>query len=131
VISRPDVGRAHQRPALFTTGQLFGFACVATALVAFPLWHATLVITAGVPATAIGITLRALISAAPLTFPGYDPAGTGVTLAVFAVLLLAAATGVGWLLWRTPKRQPKTVGFADQVETRQSSGEQRARRKAA
>ena len=116
---------------MFTAGQTTGFAAFVAAVVAFVLWHLTLVVTAGVPVAAVGVTLRALMAATPLTLRGYEPAGTTVTVTVFVVFLLAASAVAGWLLWRTPKRKPKTVGFADQQETKMSAGEQRARQKAA
>jgi type IV secretory pathway TraG/TraD family ATPase VirD4 len=116
---------------VFTASQQFWFFCIATAVVAFVLWHATLVVTVGVPVAAIGVTLRALMEGAPLTLRGYEPASTAATLTVYLTLMVAAGVGAGWLLWRTPRRKPKTVGFADQQETKQSAGEVRARSKAA
>ena len=68
------------------------------------LWHLTLVLTAGLGPGDIAVTLRGLLSAAPLDLPArYHPAGAGVTLAVFAVLCAAAIAGCVWWAVRTPR----------------------------
>ena len=99
------------------------------------LWHLTLVLTAGVPLTGFGVTLRGLLAAAPLDLPvGYEPAGAGVTLAVFVVLCAAAVGLCVWWAVRAPARRRRRrtgVGLADRQQTRRSAGEIRARTKAA
>jgi type IV secretory pathway TraG/TraD family ATPase VirD4 len=99
------------------------------------LWHLTLVLTAGVPLTGFGVTLRGLLAAAPLDLPvGYEPAGAGVTVAVFVVLCAAAIGLCVWWAVRAParrRRRRSAVGLADRQQTRRSAGEIRARTKAA
>ncbi len=130
-MNQPDRGRSHQRPSLLTSGQLTGLISIGAALGAFVLWHLTLVLTAGVPPAGVGVTLRALMAAAPLDLPArYVPAGAGPTVAVFVSLMLAVLALVIWLLLRTPRRRRTAVGLADRAEARESAGETRAREKA-
>ena len=145
-MSRPDrqpdrtqqLGRSHQRPGLLTAGQLTALLAIAGTAALLVLWHLTLVLTAGLGVGDIGVTLRGLLSAAPLDLPArYHPAGPGVTLVVFAVLCAAAIAGCVWWAVRTPtrgrrrdRRRGSAVGLADRNQARRSAGETRARDKA-
>jgi type IV secretion system protein VirD4 len=133
-MSHPDrLGRTHQRPSRLTSGQLTALAAVGTVLGGLALWHLTLVLTAGVALTEVGVTLRALMSAAPLDLPArYDPAGAGPTVALFIALMVSALALVIWWALRAPQhRRGGAVGLADRGQTRRSAGETRAREKAA
>ena len=101
----PQLGRSHQRPGILTAGQQAALIVSAAALALLAVWHLSLVLTTGVPLTGVGVTLRGLLTLAPLDLPArYGAADPVTTLTVFA-LFLAAAVAVGvWWATRTPRR---------------------------
>src|SRR5664279_766527 len=133
-MSRHDpqrLGRSHQRPGILTAGQQAALIVGGAALALLALWHLSLVLTTGVPLTGAGVTLRGLLTLAPLDLParyGVDPV---TTLTVFALFIAAAIAVAVWWATRTPRRQRGGVGLADRAQARRSAGEIRARQQAA
>lgn len=125
------LGRAEQRVPFFTPRRWAGIVIVSTLGGGFVLWHLALVITAGVPIMGIGITMRGMFRAAPLSLGAKYPADS---TAVVAWLLLCLLTGAGvWWLhrWWVGRRDTNPMGMATAEQTVMSAGEERARRKAA
>ena len=124
-----ELGRDHAR-----IGMGRGVLVLIAVLVAFGAllaWHLAVVITGGGPLAALGSTLRALMTGAPIDGlpraqrPG-NPALT-VTLAG-GLALLPVGGWACWTLRRAARRGP--VGLADKGQTRRSAGEDRVRTKA-
>src|SRR5664280_2453173 len=108
-MSRHDpqrLGRSHQRPGILTAGQQAALIVGGAALALLSLWHLSVVLTTGVPLTGAGVTLRGLLTLAPLDLPSrYGAVDPVTTLTVFALLIAASATVT--VLWatRTPRRR--------------------------
>lgn len=130
-MARPPVlGRAHARVGTGRAG--FVLVVLAVAFGALLAWHLAVVITGGGPATALGATLRALMSGAPIDgLPrGARPGNAALTAALAAALaLMPVGAWAWWSLRRAARRGP--VGLADRGQTRRSAGEDRVRAKAA
>jgi len=134
-MSRHDpqrLGRSHQRPGMLTAGQQAALIVGGAALTLLSLWHLSLVLTTGVPLTGVGVTLRGLLTLAPLNLPArYGAVDPVTTLTVFALFIAAAMAVAVWWATRTPRRQRGGVGLADRAQARRSAGEIRARQQAA
>src|SRR5664279_1792941 len=126
------LGRSHQRPGILTAGQQAALIVGGASLVLLSLWHLSVVLTTGVPLTGAGVTLRGLLTLAPLDLPSrYGAVDPVTTLTVFALLIAAAAAVGVWGATRTPRRRSGAVGLADKAQARRSAGEIRARKQAA
>jgi type IV secretion system protein VirD4 len=128
--TKNTLGRSHSRVGL---GRHYAALVTAAAAAAVLTgWHLALVITGGLPVTGLGYTLRALITASPISgLPARYRPDNPVYPTVAAALLLTAVVGcwAWWTLHRT--RRHSAVGLADRRQTRRSAGEIRARQKAA
>ena len=133
--NRPQLGRRHQRVQLLTARQRSAWTVVLFAAAAFLLWHLTVVLLVGVPVTAVGTTIKALVTLHPisgLTAPATastNPPPAALVVGVWLGLLLAAlglwALAAVTLAGRSRRRS--TVGVARRGQARRSAGEQRAR----
>ena len=87
-------------------------------------------ITAGVPVAGIGVTLRGIITANPLSLGAKYPAD-GTAVGAWAVLVAGGVAGV--LLgrrWWAGRHRDSPLGFASAQAAQMSAGERRARDKA-
>ena len=131
-MSKSDVqmGRARQRLPLLNPKQWAHLMVGAAIGGLFLTWHLALVITAGVPVAGIGVTLRGIITANPLSLGAKYPAD-GAAVGVWAVLVALGVAGV--LLgrrWWTGRHRDSPLGFASAQAAQMSAGERRARDKA-
>ena len=124
------MGRARQRLPLLNPRQ-WAWLIVSAAIGGLLLtWHLALVLTAGVPVAGIGVTLRGIITADPLSLGAKYPAD-GTAVLAWAVLVAAGVAGVLLVRrWWTGRHRDGPLGFASAQAAQMSAGERRARDKA-
>ena len=119
------MGRARQRLPLLNPRQWARLMVGATIGGLFLAWHLALVITAGVPVAGIGVTLRGIITANPLSLGAKYPAD-GTAVVAWAVLVVVGVAGVllGRRWWTGRHRQhcPRRAGRSSVGPARFGSG---------
>ena len=128
--SAVEMGRARQRLPLLNPRQWAWLVVGAAIGGLFLMWHLALVITAGVPVVGVGVTLRGIITAKPLSLGARYPAD-GTAVAAWAVLVVLEVVGVILVRrWWMGRHQDTPLGFASAKAAEMSAGERRARDKA-
>ena len=124
-----DLGREHAKVTRRVPTPLVFIGIAVAALAA---WHLALVLLGGLPIGNVGVTLRALMSGAPVAgLPAADRPASGLAAAALAVLI-AGVPFTAWAVWSWRRAsRSQTVGLADRKQTRAAAGEDRARAKAA
>ena len=129
---RDRVGRAEQKLPFLSARQAVALQVGGTVAGVLLAWHLALVITAGVPVAGIGITLRGLIAAAPLSLGAKYHPNPAAAAALFGILLAVGIVGViASRRWRKGRRDHRPLGLATGTQARMSAGELRARKVAA
>ncbi len=129
---KDQVGRARQKLPLLSARQSVALQVGGSVAGLLLAWHLALVITAGVPVSGIGVTVRGLLTAAPLSLGAKyhpDPVAAGAAFGVLLAVGVAAVTA--GRRWRRSRRGHRPLGLATGRQTRMSAGELRARKVAA
>lgn len=124
-----QVGRARQKLPFLSARHAVALQVGGTIAGVLLAWHFAVVITAGVPVTGIGVTLRGLIGAAPLSLGARYHANPAAAAAMFGTLLaVGVAVVIAVRRWRSSRAEHRPLGLATGRQARMSAGELRARK---